>query len=110
MLQQAPYGFDIIKKVVVLFGSTFDDLYVNRMNDNNVSERIKVPISYSNKDKMFARVDSDPNLNRPEAALTPRIGFSLTGANYDARIKTPTSNYLARQYGQTILKQYVGVP
>jgi len=113
MLNQAPFGFDLIRKYVVLFGSTFDDIYVNRMNANNVSEIIKVPISYSNKDKMMAIVDSDPDKDRPFSALVPRMGFSLLGMNYDSSRKNPTNNYIARVSNtdpSILYKQYMQVP
>jgi len=113
MLQQAPFGFDLIKKYVVLFGSTFDDIYVNRLISTTTSEIVKVPISYSNKDKMLAIVDTDPNKDRPYSVLLPRLGFSLMGMTYDSSRKTPTNNYIARvsnTNSSILYKQYVPIP
>jgi len=113
MLQNAPFGFDLIKKYVVLFGSTFDNISIDRMAANNVSERIKVPIGYSAKDKMLAVLDSDPDKDRPYSALLPRLGFNMVGMAYDTRRKGPASNYLrsaANSTVTTIYKQFNFVP
>lgn len=113
MLQQAPFGFDLIKKYVVLFGSTFDNIQIDRMASNSVSEQIKVPISYSAKDKMLAVLSSDPDKDRPYSALLPRIGFNMVGMSYDTRRKGPASNYLrsvANSTVSTVYKQFNFVP
>ena len=72
----------LIKKYVVLFGTLFNDIYINRVDPTSSDiTNIKVPISYSPKDKMLARLDADPNLQRP-AIVLPRMGFELTDINY----------------------------
>lgn len=113
MLQNAPFGFDLIKKYVVLFGSTFDNISIDRMAANNVSEQVKVPIGYSAKDKMLAVLDSDPDKDRPYSALLPRLGFNMVGMAYDTRRKGPASNYIrsaANSTVSTVYKQYMFVP
>jgi hypothetical protein len=62
---------------------------------------------------MLARVDSDPDLNRPYSIVLPRIAFELMGFAYDAKRKQPTTNYIAYQDVTTpeaVNKQYVPVP
>lgn len=72
----------LIRKYVVLFGTLFNDIHINRVNPSSGDiTNIKVPISYGPKDKMLARLDADPNLQRP-AIVLPRMGFELTDINY----------------------------
>lgn len=72
----------LIRKYVVLFGTLFNDILINRVHPTTGDiTNIKVPISYGPKDKMLARLDADPNLQRP-AIVLPRMGFELTDINY----------------------------
>jgi len=73
---------DTIRKYVILFGTLFNEIYINREDTvQNRTITMKVPLSYSPKDKMLARVDADPELNRP-AIVLPRMGFEMTGITY----------------------------
>ena len=74
--------------MVVGFGTLFNSLEVQRTNSSDeVTEVIKIPLSYGPKDKMLTRISADPSLN-PKVALTvPRMGFELTGLKYDATRK-----------------------
>lgn len=79
-----------IRKYVILFGTLFNDIHINRVDsDRNVTRTIKVPISYGPKEKMLARLDADPNLNRP-AIVLPRMSFELTDLNYGPTRKLNT--------------------
>ena len=41
-----------IRKLVVAFGSLFDEIYVTRKNDTtDVEEKIKVPITFASKQR-----------------------------------------------------------
>lgn len=72
----------LIRKYVILFGTLFNDIFINRVHPTTGHiTNIKVPISYGPKDKMLARLDADPNLQRP-AIVLPRMGFELTDLNY----------------------------
>ena len=79
-----------IRKYVILFGTLFNDIHINRVDtDRSVTRTIKVPISYGPKEKMLARLDADPNLNRP-AIVLPRMSFELTDLNYGPTRKLNT--------------------
>lgn len=80
---------DTIRKYVILFGTLFNDIYINRDRESNKTVTIKVPLSYAPKEKMLARIDGDPNLNRP-AIVLPRMGFELTSINYASERKLNT--------------------
>jgi len=79
-----------IRRYVILFGTLFNDIHINRVDtEGGVTQTIKVPISYGPKEKMLARLDADPNLNRP-AIVLPRMSFELTDLNYGPTRKLNT--------------------
>jgi hypothetical protein len=79
-----------IRKYVILFGTLFNDIHINRVdNSQGVTRTIKVPISYGPKEKMLARLDADPDLKRP-AIVLPRMSFELTDLNYGPTRKLNT--------------------
>jgi hypothetical protein len=50
-------------------------------------ERVKVPIVYAPKEKYYARLRADPDLERPIQVILPRMSFEITGFTYDASRK-----------------------
>lgn len=79
-----------IRRYVILFGTLFNDIHINRVDTGgSVTQTIKVPITYGPKEKMLARLDADPNLNRP-AIVLPRMSFELTDLNYGPTRKLNT--------------------
>ena len=77
MLGHDPFYYGLIKKYVSLMGAVLDNIYIERTLSDEVTQRIKVPVEYSTKEKMIARVQADPKVERPYASLLPRIGFEL---------------------------------
>lgn len=87
MLGQTFYH-QTIRKYVALFGTLFNDISIEkRDSDNQVTSKIKVPVSYGPKQKFLSRLQSDPNLDKQIAIKLPRIGFEMTGVNYDPERK-----------------------
>ena len=88
------FYFSTIRKYVTLVGTLFNDIRITRTDaNNNVTELLKVPVSYAPKDKMLARVVEDPGLNRPTATITlPMISFEMGQIKYDATRKLNTIN------------------
>lgn len=77
-----------IRKIVVAFGSLFNDLQVVRFDKNRTKfNTINVPIIYSPKEKYITRIFSDPDLNKSVSIILPRISFNLDGMAYDASRK-----------------------
>lgn len=105
-----------IRKLVVAFGSIFDEIYVSRTDaSGNEIKKIKVPISYGPKEKFYRRIVELDNLDSKDAVenILPRIGFEITSMNYDIGRKT---NSLNKKYntktesGITYAYSYSGVP
>jgi hypothetical protein len=81
-----------LRKYVVLFGTLFNDIYINRVDRDDGAQlnTLKVPITYAPKDKLLARVDGDPELNRPVAQILPRMSFELNSLSYAPTRKLST--------------------
>lgn len=82
-----------LRKYVTLFGTLFNDVYINRANNSNTTvDTLKIPITYGPKSKTFQRLDSDPLLNRPFETSVPRMAFEMTGMAYDPARKLVSAN------------------
>ena len=101
----------ISRKMVVAFGTLFNNIEVRRTNSSGVvTESLKIPLSYGPKDKMLVRISGDPNLN-PKVALTvPRMGFELTAMTYDGTRKLNTMGRNVKTGTTGLKKQFNPVP
>lgn len=101
-----------IRKIVVAFGTLFNDITVTRKNlAGSVSyENFKVPLSYGPKEKYVTRLKSDPDLIKSISTLVPRISFDLTGITYDASRKQASTikNYAINN--GIVSSQYAPIP
>ena len=77
------FFWDLLRKYVVVFGKTFDDIVIQRSSANNVITNIKVPVEYAAKSKTIVRLEGDPDLNRPFSTLLPIITFEIASISYD---------------------------
>jgi hypothetical protein len=110
----SPFYNRIIRKMVVAFGSLFNEITLIRYNNELTQEyeRIKVPLIYSPKEKFISRLFSDPDLTRSVNTVLPRMGFEVTGYTYDSSRKSITTlKSFATSTSKTSVKtQNVGVP
>lgn len=113
MLNNARFYNRTIRKIVVAFGTLFNDISIVRRSLNQVTEyeHLKVPLSYGPKEKFITRLKSDPDLIKSIATAVPRISFDLTGITYDISRKQMSSlkNFSAVN-GTTANFQYAPVP
>lgn len=74
-----------LRKVVVAFGTIFNNIEIHRTNSSgDVVQKIKVPLSYSPKEKFLVRLDQQADLANREMSVTlPRMGFEISGISYD---------------------------
>jgi hypothetical protein len=80
-----------IRRYVVLFGTLFNDIYINRPDPkHNITHTVKVPVAYGPRDKVLARLTADPNLDRKPAIVLPRISFEMTDLRYAPERKLNT--------------------
>jgi hypothetical protein len=80
-----------VRKAIIAFGTLFNGIYVRRTDDaGDVTESLKVPLSYAPKQKFIDRIREVPEIDetRKGVAITlPRMGFEITTFNYDASRK-----------------------
>lgn len=75
----------ITRKLVVAFGSLFNDLRLVRYNKAGTAEveRIVVPLIYANKEKYYVRITEDPLLAKEVQIALPRMSFEMSAITYD---------------------------
>ena len=82
-----------LRKLVIAFGSLFNDIRIARYNSNGtIKEYIRLPLSYGPKEKFLARINQPSSLSdetKVEMTL-PRVGFEITGINFDSGRKRNT--------------------
>ena len=102
-----------IRKVVVAFGTMFNDIHLVRYNKAGTTsyEKFKVPLNYGAKEKYITRITSDPTLTKSIATSVPRMSFDMTGMSYDTARKLPsTVRNFAANTATTVKTQFVPVP
>lgn len=106
------FSHGILRKYVIVFGSMFNDITIERKNAGTRIQTLTVPIAYGPKQKFLVRLEADPNLDREIAISLPRLGFELTGITYDPIRKlnsTQKNSYVFSD--KTLLRtQYTPVP
>ena len=76
------------RNVVVAFGTLFNNIQLSKKDSSgNVTQTLKVPLAYGPKSKWLARLTEDPTLSKKVAVTLPRIGFEISGLEYDASRK-----------------------
>lgn len=76
------------RDVVVAFGSIFNKILLVRKNSaGQITQTLKVPLAYGPKQKWLVRITDDPKLQKQFAITLPRIGFEITGLEYDSTRK-----------------------
>jgi hypothetical protein len=79
-----------IRKLVVAFGSLFDQIYVTRKNDTTgVEENIKVPITFASKEKFLRRLESNSSItDKVKTQINlPYLSFEMNTVVYDRNRK-----------------------
>lgn len=99
----------LIRKYVVLFGSLFNDIYIERVDANGVAQKtIKVPLQYGPKERYLTRYQQNPDLLREVSMVFPRMSFEITGVTYDSDRKLNSIGRIpsTSTYANTLSTQY----
>jgi len=85
MLSNIHFYHRITRKMVVAFGTLFNNIRLVRYNKAGTQEieRINVPLQYSQKEKFYQRITQDPELTKEVQITLPRMSFDLTSITYD---------------------------
>jgi hypothetical protein len=84
-IEQSYYN-KTLKKLVVAFGSIFNEIYLSRYDSSNVlSEQIRIPLTYGPKEKFVRRLTEASSISDgTKLGITlPVIGFTITNIVYD---------------------------
>ena len=80
---------EILRRTVISFGSLFNNISVKHAdNSDNIVSVIKVPLAYGPTQKFLARLNQQPDLNKPVQMTLPRMSFEFIGLSYDSSRKT----------------------
>ena len=112
MLNNPHFYNRTIRKVVVSFGTMFNDIQVIRFQkDGTLQQKMRVPLSYGAKEKYITRITSDPSLTKSINTVVPRMSFNLDGLSYDiSRKKQTTLQNFSYTQAAGVTSQYVPVP
>ena len=78
------YYHGITRKLIVGMGNLFSGIKIERKNNEGVTEQvIDVPVSYGNREKWLQRLTEEPTFDKRVLITLPRIGFEMTGIEYD---------------------------
>lgn len=111
MLSHDPFYWEHLKKYVVLMGTLINDISIIRQGKNGDTKTIKIPVSFSQKDKSLNRLMSDPELRRSWKATIPRLGFEMGTPTYAPERKDNTNNlYTLNIEGKKRSMQFPPVP
>lgn len=109
MLSDKYFYHRITRKLVVSFGTLFNNLRLTRYDKAGTTEieRITVPLSYMAKEKFFQRLEQDPGLDRKVQITLPRMSFELVSIAYDPlRTKSIFNNSYAANTNSSVRSSY----
>jgi hypothetical protein len=109
MLSNKHFYHRITRKMVVAFGTMFNNIRLVRYNKTGTAEieRITVPLSYAAKEKFYTRITQDPNLNQEVQITLPRMSFELDSITYDPlRKRTPYINEYSAESNTSLKSGY----
>jgi hypothetical protein len=107
------YYHQIIRKTIVAFGTLFNQIYIQHLDAAGaVYDELRVPLAYGPTQKFLARIEQQPDLNKPVQITLPRMSFEMTSIQYDSTRKSGiTQTFKAVDSTDTKLKQvYFPVP
>lgn len=112
MLGNSHFYNRTIRKVVVAFGTMFNDIKLIRYTKDGATakEVFKVPLSYGGKEKYLTRITSDPNLTKSVNSVVPRISFDMVGMSYDSGRKQVSTLQNFGFSSGSFASQYAPIP
>jgi hypothetical protein len=101
----------IIRKTIVSFGTVFNQIHIHHYDDSgNKTSDMRVPLAYGPRQKFLARLEQQPELNKPIQITLPRMSFEMNSLQYDASRKTGVTQAFKASDGANIKKVFMPVP
>jgi len=113
MLSGVHFYHRITRKMVVAFGTMFNNITLKRYNKAGTQEieRINVPLMYAQKEKFYERITQDPNLANETMMTLPRMSFEMDAITYDPlRKRSSFTNSFASGSTGSVVKNIVATP
>ncbi len=110
MLNDTTYYHAAIRNTIVAFGNLFSNIKFERKKNNIVEQTIHVPIAYAQKEKWVHAIEANPDSERGVQTSLPRMGFEITGYNYDATRKLARMNTISCTTNNSRVQVYTPVP
>jgi len=107
------YYFGTIRKYIVLFGTLFNDITVQRFDSSgNLLNEINVPIAYGPRERYLTRIEQNPDLLRQIDTILPRISFEIKSFRYaeERKLTSISRNKNLSGDASTFLTQFNPVP
>jgi hypothetical protein len=96
MIGGTPFYNSLFKKYVAIFGTLFNNLYIDRTDDaGNLIQELKVPIAYGPREKFLARLQDNPTGSAQVSITLPRMAFEIDRIQYAPSRKLQTMNKIA---------------
>lgn len=83
-----PFYHNHLRNIILTFGTLFNNIKVQRPN----GDVILVPLMHGNKEKYYLRKSQDAG--RHESIVLPRLGFVISGIEYDPTRKLNTTGII----------------
>jgi len=113
MLSGVHFYHRITRKMVVAFGTMFNNITLKRYNKAGTQEieRINVPLMYGQKEKFYERITQDPNLANETMMTLPRMSFEMNAITYDPlRKRSNFTNSFSAGSTNSKVKNIVATP
>lgn len=83
----------LFKKYVIIFGTLFNNIKIDRRDANgNLEQNFKVPIAYGPREKFLARITDNPDAIALTSIKLPRMAFSISQISYASERKLQSIN------------------
>ncbi len=104
-----------VRKSIVAFGNMFNNIHIDRLDSSgNITQTLRVPLSYSPKQKFLARIAAQPqSFEQSFQTFLPRLGFEMLSLTYDParRVSLVQQNRALNDTSTTSLNsQYAPTP
>ena len=101
-----------IRKTTLAFGGLFDEIFLAKKLSNGSTEKIRVPITYSGKEKFVRRLTEASSIsnNVKIETLLPKLAFEITNFQYDSNRKVNKLNKKFKVTPDTLYQGYSEVP
>lgn len=112
MLSGRHFYHRTIRKMVVAFGTIFNNIKLVKYNRAGTVEieRVTVSLSYAQKEKFYQRINADDEFSKKVQINLPRMSFELDSISYDPLRKLSNYNETFTPNNSSSVKSYRAVP